>query len=70
MAPRQESREEGGEAGSSQEALMEETGFDQSLEGRVGFGCIEQSGENIPGESDEHEAEAQREERSWAKGDI
>ena len=55
---------------SSQEALMEEMEFEQSLEGRVGFGCIEQSGSNIPGGSNGHEAKAQREERSRAKGVI
>lgn len=47
---------------------MKEMEFEQNLEGRVGFGCIKQSGENIPGGSDEHEAKAQREEVSWANG--
>ena len=44
---------------------MEEMRFEQSLEGRVGPCCLEQSGENIPGESGENEAKTQREERSW-----
>lgn len=44
------SREERGGVGwSSQEDLMEEKGFEYSLEGRVGFGCTEPFGENIPG---------------------
>lgn len=35
---------------------MEEKGFEHSLEGRVGFGCTEPFGKNIPGRSDEHNA--------------
>lgn len=49
---------------------MKEMEFEQSPEGRVEFGCMKPSRENIPGGSNEHEAKAQREETSWANGDI